>query len=116
MENQQKKKIMSQEHANVLSIIMHSDKKYITNKQILLRLQKDYSYTRQLKAIINDLILIYRYPIGSSSNEGTRGYFYIRDQKDYELAKKTLVTRLNGINERIIGLEQAYKGEFKDVI
>lgn len=61
--------------------------------------------SRDVNAIIRDLIIEYNIPIGSSSEKETKGYFIILDEHDKELAKKTLITRMSGTYKRLNKLD-----------
>lgn len=105
---------MSQEHLDVLNIIKECKDDAITRKQIVAILGKDASYFRQLNIIINDLVVIFKEPIGSASNSLRNGYFYCRSEEDFYFAKASLYSRVNSIGERldvIVEIEKAKKRE-----
>ncbi|MGK0576789.1 hypothetical protein [Macrococcus capreoli] len=91
---------MSQEHLDVLNIIKECKDDAITRKQIVAILGKDASYFRQLNDIINDLVVIFKEPIGSSSNKYKNGYFYCRTKNDFRIARQSLNSRVEKIKER----------------
>ncbi|UBH17370.1 hypothetical protein [Macrococcus armenti] len=92
---------MSQEHLDVLNIIKECKDDAITRKQIVAILGKDASYFRQLNIIINDLVVIFKEPIGSASNSLRNGYFYCRSEEDFYFAKASLYSRVNSIGDRL---------------
>lgn len=92
---------MSQEHLDVLNIIKECKDDAITRKQIVALLGKDTTYFRQLNIIINDLVVIFKEPIGSASNSLRNGYFYCRTVEDFYLAKASLYSRVSSIGDRL---------------
>lgn len=91
---------MSQEHLDVLNIIKECKDDAITRKELVLRLGKDMKYYRRLNEIINDLIVIFKEPIGSSSNKYKNGYFYCKNENDFRIARNSLNSRVDKIMER----------------
>lgn len=92
---------MSQEHLDVLNLIKNCKNNAITRKEIVAALGKDAHYYRKLNIIINELVVVFREPIGSSSSIYRNGYFYCKDDKDFYLAKKSLISRIESVNERM---------------
>lgn len=91
---------MNQEHLDVLNIIKECKDDAITRKQIVAILGKDATYFRQLNDIITDLVVIFKEPIGSSSNKYKNGYFYCRTKNDFRIARNSLNSRVDKIRER----------------
>jgi len=58
------------------------------------------SKRRQINSIINDLIFKYNKPVGTSSDDETKGIFIIQDHADLKLAARTLNSRMNSLMER----------------
>ncbi len=102
---------MSQEHLDVLNLIKNCKNNAITRKEIVAKLEKDISYYRQLNHIINELIVMFNEPIGSSSSIYRNGYFYCRTKEDYMLAKKSLNSRIESVSERVQALEKIQKSK-----
>ncbi|PKE11665.1 hypothetical protein CW685_06210 [Macrococcoides caseolyticum] len=92
---------MSQEHLDVLNIIKECKDDAITRKQIVALLGKDTTYFRQLNIIINDLVVIFKEPIGSASNSLRNGYFYCKTVEDFYFAKASLYSRVSSIGDRL---------------
>lgn len=81
------------------AIAEHSDK-YITRKMILAQLGKTGDYGRKLSEIVNDLVMRYDVPLGSSSHKDTRGYFLMESEADRLLARRELSSRTDSMNAR----------------
>ncbi|MCH4984916.1 hypothetical protein AB4G91_06845 [Macrococcoides goetzii] len=112
MEKQLELKIkakMSQEHLDVKNIIENNKTEAITRKQIVALLGKDEKYFRRLNIIINELVTIFREPIGSSSITIRNGYFYCRNEVDFYFAKASLYSRVENIGERLSVLKELEK-------
>lgn len=101
--------IMTQEHANVLNIIKSAEHKYISSTDILAKLNKDKDYHRKLQQIISELVNDYEIPIGSSSIENRKGYFYCVTDYDYLIAKRALTSRLDALTGRLGVLEKCHE-------
>ncbi|WP_414046873.1 hypothetical protein ACMGE5_10210 [Macrococcus equi] len=83
----------------------------ITRKLLVAKLGTDETYYRRLNSIINDLIVIFNEPIGSASNLYKNGYFYCRTKEDFILAKKSLLSRIDSVGERVKALNEIEKGD-----
>lgn len=92
---------MSQEHANALNLIKNNPKRYITRAEIVKALNKDVTYYRRLNNVINELVTDFRLPIGSSSNLSRKGYFYCENEADFRHAEQTLISRIEGFENRL---------------
>ena len=73
---------MSQEHANVLNLIKNNPKRYITRAEIVKALNKDMTYYRRLNNVI-------------------KGYFYCENEADFRHAEQTLISRIEGFENRL---------------
>lgn len=105
-------KEMSIEHMDVLNIIKNLPKDdAITRKMLVARLGTDETYYRRLNSIINDLVTVFNEPIGSSSTLYKNGYFYCRTKEDFILAKKSLLSRIDSVGERVKALNEIEKGD-----
>lgn len=107
---------MSQEHLDVLNIIKECKDDAITRKQIVAMLGKDATYFRQLNDIITDLVVIFKEPIGSSSNKYKKGYFYCEDENDFRIARNSLISRVDKIMERERVLYELSKNNKKRMV
>lgn len=96
-----KEKALTQQHLDVLNILNNSESKYTTIKKLLTLLHKPQSYKRRLNQIINDLVVVHGYPIGSSSFNGARGYFIIKTKEDKDLAIIALHSFIEGSVRRL---------------
>lgn len=94
------KTAMPAEHLAVYRAIAEHSDKYITRKMILTRLEKTSDYGRRLSEIVNDLVMRYDVPLGSSSNKETRGYFIMTTESDRLLARRELSSRTDSMNAR----------------
>lgn len=96
-----KEKALTQQHLDVLNVLNNTDSKYTTIKKLLTLLHKPQSYKRRLNQIINDLVVVHGYPIGSSSFNGARGYFIIKSKEDKDLAIIALHSFIEGSVRRL---------------
>ena len=108
MDQEKEGLIMTQEHANVLNIIKSAEHKYISSTDILAKLNKDKDYHRKLQQIISELVNDFEIPIGSSSTESRKGYFYCETDYDYHIAKRALVSRVDALTGRLSILEKCH--------
>ncbi len=105
----EKKPIMTQDHLNVLNIIKSAEHKYISSIEILAKMPAENMTDRKLKQLISELVNDYRIPIGSSSKEGSKGYFYCVSDYDYHVAKRSLISRAEALTGRLDILEQCHE-------
>lgn len=94
------KTAMPDEHLAVYQVIAEHSDKYITRKMILSQLGKTSDYGRRLSEIVNDLVMRYDVPLGSSSNRETKGYFIMETEADRLLARRELSSRTDSMNAR----------------
>lgn len=98
--NNEKELELPGEHLAVYQIISNSNEKYVTRQSILAQLDKDFRYGRRLSQIINELVMVYKVPVGASSRMETRGYFIMKTDTDKYLAGRDLYTRASSMLER----------------
>ena len=94
---------LSNEHLAVLEALKNAEGKYVTRKQLLLRLNKPESAMRYVRSIINDLIVQHNYMIGSTREHG---YYLCETKDDVERAIYTLVSNYEGLEERANSLRR----------
>ncbi len=99
----------TQPHADVVNVIFNSKQDVISSSEILEQLGKDKSYHRTLQQLISELVTFYRLPIGSTSVGGKMGYFYCRNKQQFRIAKRSLISRRNVLDQRIRTLEETEK-------
>lgn len=83
----------------------------ITREKLLLALGKEEKDARKLLEEIHFMITKRNIPIGSTSNSKLSngkytGYFICKTPEDFEIAKQTLSSRVNGINRRVRALNK----------
>lgn len=98
--NNKKELELPGEHLAVFQIISNSKEKYVTRATILAQLEKDYTYGRKLSQIVNELVTVYKKPIGASSRRESKGYFIIKNTTDKYLAARDLHSKVNSLQER----------------
>lgn len=99
--DEQIKKDLPELHAQVLANIRVGKNNAITINYIIDRLALNRQQDRRkITLVLNDLIFLYGYPIGSSSDEETKGVFLIKDERDLTAACRTLDSRAIGLLER----------------
>lgn len=98
-----KNNTLTTEHLAVLDVLRNSEDKYVTRQQLLLRLNKPESYMRQVRRLINDLIVQHDYVIGSTRENG---YYLCETKEDVERAIYTLTSNYEGLVERINSLRR----------
>ncbi|MBA8764181.1 hypothetical protein [Staphylococcus coagulans] len=103
--------VLTQAHDDVLNIIKNNQNKYILIQEILNKLEQPKSYERTLKGIISDLIIHFKYPIGSSRKYG---YFYCNTETDLQEAINTVECFIAGNVKRLEALKQLK--DMKEVI
>lgn len=101
---------LSTEHQAVLEVLRNAEDKYVTRKQLLLRLDKPESSMRYIRSLINDLIVRHGYMIGSTRE---RGYYLCETKEDVERAIYTLSSNNEGLIERINSLKRNRDNHFE---
>lgn len=101
---------LTAEHLAVLEALKNAEGKYVTRKQLLLRLNKPESAMRYVRSIINDLIVRHGYMIGSTREHG---YYLCETKEDVERAIYTLSSNNEGLIERINSLKRNRDKFFK---
>lgn len=71
-----------------------------TISEIMDRLALPKHERRNIHKNIEDLIFYHGYPIGSSSDDLTKGLFMIEDHEDLKLASRTLQSRFKRLAKR----------------
>ncbi|WP_239738540.1 pathogenicity island protein [Mammaliicoccus sp. C-M14] len=101
------------EHRQVFNVITNAPNKYITRDKVLrqLRLEINQANYRWLASIINDLVLRFKYPIGSCRTRDKRGYYIITSKQDKDDAINTLESIIKGNIKRLEALKSI---EIKD--
>jgi hypothetical protein len=87
-------------HWRVLGAIPSGKEKSITISYLMERLGFSQSGRRKVNIIIRELIFDYGYPIGTSSEQDSKGIFLIEDERDLSLACHTLNSRAMSNLER----------------
>jgi hypothetical protein len=80
-------------HANVLAALPVGRENAITISYLMDKLAISQSDRRRVSNTISELIFKYGYPIGTSSDELTKGIFLIENEADLTLACRTLNSR-----------------------
>lgn len=91
---------MTELHWRVLAGIPSGRENAIPISYLMERLAINKNERRKVNYIINDLIFTYGYPLGTSSEQGTKGIFLIEDEDDLSLACHTLNSRAMGALKR----------------
>lgn len=96
----EEKRALNERQERILSVIPIGRRQALTAAQIMDKLAISQHERRQLYREIEELIYHHGLPIGSSSDDSTRGLFLIQDYEDLRLAQKTLESRLKRLKER----------------
>ncbi|MEB7408141.1 pathogenicity island protein [Mammaliicoccus sciuri] len=101
------------DHRQVVDVITNAPNKYITRDKVLrqLRLEINQANYRWLASIINDLVLRFKYPIGSCRTRDKRGYYIITSKQDKDEAINTIESIIKGNIKRLEALKSI---EIKD--
>ncbi|WP_204243423.1 pathogenicity island protein [Mammaliicoccus sciuri] len=104
---QEKVQKLPNDHVQVLNIITNAPNKYITRDKVLrqLRLEINQANYRWLASIINDLVLRFKYPIGSCRTRDKRGYYIITSKQDKDEAINTIESIIKGNTKRLEALK-----------
>lgn len=106
----QTKKDLPELHGRVLAVIPTGKRNAITISYIIDKLALDRQQDRRkITLILKDLIFIYGYPIGSSSDDDTKGVFLIGDEDDLNLACRTLNSRAQQVLKRQEKITENFK-------
>lgn len=106
------KKDLPEFHEKVLSVIPAGQKNSITISYIIDKLGLTGQARRKITLALNDLIFIYGLPIGSSSDDDTRGVFLIDNEDDLQLACRTLNSRAMQVLKRHKKIIENYNNRF----
>lgn len=106
------KKDLPEFHEKVLSVIPTGQKNSITISYIIDKLGLTGQARRKITLALNDLIFIYGLPIGSSSDDDTRGVFLIDNEDDLQLACRTLNSRAMQVLKRHKKIIENYNNRF----
>lgn len=95
------------DHRQVVDVITNAPNKYITRDKVLrqLRLEINQTNYRWLASIINDLVLRFKYPIGSCRTRDKRGYYIITSKQDKDEAINTIESIIKGNIKRLEALK-----------
>ncbi|WP_251517738.1 MULTISPECIES: pathogenicity island protein [Staphylococcus] len=95
-------------YLQVYNIIDNTPDTYITNKKIIniLGLEYNANTERWLRQVINELVELYRYPIGCSYKKYARGYYIIRTPEQKEEAMRSIRVQINGSLKRYDALKE----------
>lgn len=99
---------LTTEHLAVLEVLRNAEDKYVSRKQLLLRLNKPESAMRHVRTLISDLIVQHGYMIGSTRENG---YYLCETKEDLERAIYTLTSNYEGLITRIEALRR-YRDNF----
>jgi hypothetical protein len=80
-------------HWRVLGAIPNGQENSIAISYLMENLRISQSNRRHINTVINDLIFKFGYPIGTSSERGTKGIFFIDNEDDLSLACRTMNSR-----------------------
>jgi len=104
------------DHRQVVDVITNAPNKYITRDKVLrqLRLEINQGNYRWLASIINDLVLRFKYPIGSCRTRDKRGYYIITSKQDKDEAINTIESIIKGNIKRLEALQSIEIKDEKD--
>ncbi|MGV3465552.1 MAG: hypothetical protein ACO1OT_09700 [Heyndrickxia sp.] len=106
------KKDLPEFHQKVLSVIPTGKDDSITISYIINKLGLNGQARRKITLVLNDLIFKYGYPIGSSSDDNTRGVFLIDNEEDLQLACRTLNSRAMKVLQRHKQIIENYNNQY----
>lgn len=100
LETKESQQVLPELHTKVLSAIPEGREKSIPISYLMEKLAISQTDSRKINNVINDLIFNYGYPIGTSSEQQSKGIFFIDNEDDLRLACHTLNSRAMGALRR----------------
>ncbi|MBO1005754.1 hypothetical protein [Pseudogracilibacillus auburnensis] len=96
----QKQKSLPDFHKKILSVVPVGKRSAIPISYMIDKLGLTVQDRRKVSMALSELIFEYGYPIGSSSDDNTKGVFLIENEDDLRVACRTLNSRATQVLKR----------------